>query len=208
MKNPIRSIDDTLTSGANAAVHAWNFTTGRTRSDLSTLLMAVGSSVLIVNSVTYPNNLPEITIPVYSLWTLQKSIQDPMMERQEAAAADNQIRNLSIVLYKIGQKICGYGMGYLAASLFILSTQHSNPDTSQSSLLNSIGDGLIAASLLITAADSLPPRKNILSRAYDKLNDLIKSYRLQPRLQPAYARVEGRRWKTKQQNQKQNQKIP
>ncbi|MBS3079142.1 hypothetical protein J4218_03405 [Candidatus Pacearchaeota archaeon] len=180
MKNPIRSIDDALTSEANAAVHTWNFTTGRTRSDLSTLLMAVGSSVLIANSIAnsmaYPNNLPELVIPVYSAWTAGKAILDPRIEKQEVAAADRQMKDFNVESYKIGQKICGYAVGYIAASILFLSTQDSNPDTSQSSLLKSIGDGLIAASLLITSADSLPPKKNILSRAYDKLNDLIKSY--------------------------------
>ena len=190
MKNPIRSIDDALTSEANAAVHTWNFTTGRTRSDLSTLLMAVGSSVLIANSMAYPNNLPELVIPVYSAWTAGKAILDPRIEKQEVAAADRQMKDPYVEMYKTGQKICGYAVGYIAASILFLSTQDSNPDTSQSSLLKSIGDGLIAASLLITSADSLPPKKNILSRSWDKLNDLIKSYRLQPRLQPAYARVE------------------
>jgi len=190
MKNPIKSIDDVLTSGANAAVHAWNFTTGRTKSDLSTLLIAAGSSVLIANSLAYPNNLPEITIPVYSLWTLSKTFNDPRVERQEVAATDKQMKDPQVEMYKIGQKICGYAVGYVATLLFLLSTQESNPDHSRSTLLNSVGNGLIAASLLVTSADSLPPRKNILSRAYDKLNELVKSYRLQPKLQPVYIGLE------------------
>jgi len=183
MINPIKSLDDMLMSAANTAVHAWNFTTGRTRSELSTLLFGAGSIVLGVDSVTYPDATlvrSYTTIPIYSYITVKMGIGSKKMEERENNATHKQMKDLNVEMYKYLGKSIGILVAGISGFFYFASKMQTDPDSSNSDLLWSIGDGLIAASLLISAADSLPPRKNCLSRGYDKLCQIAKSYQRRP----------------------------
>jgi len=43
MKNPLQYVDDTIMYGVNKGVHAWNWTTGRTKADLANEMLTVAS---------------------------------------------------------------------------------------------------------------------------------------------------------------------
>lgn len=179
MKNPIESLDKLLMSGANAAVHAWNWTTGRTKSDLTSLLMATGSSFLIADSVINPtNDFSYVTTTGYSFVALTTVLTGSDMEQRELNAYDKEMKDSGVESYKLINKVFGLTLAGMAGIAFSKSTS-KNPKESSSVLFRSIGEGLCGLGLYVSSANSLPPRKNCISRGLDKLNEIM--YR------PAYA---------------------
>jgi hypothetical protein len=187
MKNPIKSLDDLLTSGANAAVHAWNFTTGRTKSDLSTLLITAGSIVQIGGSFVTPLFIynPIFTIPFYFTLAINKGLSNYYQESRELKIKDKEIKDLYIEANRIGSKSVSIVAGGFSAIDFGFSRLIDKPEESESMLMQSIGFGLIAAGYLVSAVDSPPPRKNCFSRALDKASEFIANYKLKHAYAPA-----------------------
>jgi hypothetical protein len=169
-------------SGANAAVHAWNFTTGRTKSDLSTLLIGAGALTLMVNTVTNPEYhcSPLIKFPLYSIMVGINTIVTPQVESDELNALRNQMKNIEVENYKRNQKLGSFVFASLTICSSLLSITYSDFKHKNSEIVEAIGTGLIAAGLYIISADPLPPRKSLLERGYDKLKEIISSYQRKP----------------------------
>jgi len=177
MINPSQSLDDFLVRRANSAVKIWNKVTGRSRSELSTLLIAAGCSVIAADSFMYPKYAikPYVTVPEMCFVTAGLAKLDYELEKEEIKESENNIKDSNVELFKSIGKNFGVFIGGLAGMMIAKSINEKNPEISRSGFLSSIGFGLIATGLYITAADSVPT-KNYISKAYNKLSEYVRGY--------------------------------
>lgn len=178
MKNPIKSLDDLLTKGANTAVKVWNITTGKTKSDLALLLMSAGTSAHVTNLIINPGYM-SLAAPASAISSAYFTQINKDIEKDELYYSDSQVKNGDLEDFKYGLKVLSLLIG--GFSTYVLGNSLINSqEESQSDLLFSIGNALYGAGLFVMTADSLPPRKSILKKGLDKLNELISSYQRKP----------------------------
>jgi hypothetical protein len=178
MKNPLKSIEDLINGGANASVYLWNVTTGRSRSELSTLLLTVGSSCAMAGCVSNPRYQP-MTL-VYPVFTGYFAMSNHRNQKKEAAAVEKQMKDPDAENHKSNMGLASIAWVMLATSNIYQHFSGSNESESKSQLLMGIGHFIMAAGLYIESADFLPPRKSIFRKAYEKLSEFAKSYARRP----------------------------
>jgi hypothetical protein len=177
MGDPIQSLDDLLVSASNSAVRMWNSVTGRTRADLSTLLIAAGSAPIVIDSFNNPYypSAPYVAIPAIALFNIGFYIKNRIIEKREIFELDHGKKDNYVEFHKRLEKNLGILITGFAGALIAVSINESNPEISRSGLLHSINYLLLGAGLYITAVNAVLPRKYI-SRAYDKVSEKIRGY--------------------------------
>lgn len=196
MTNPItkayEKFDDGLMYLANKGVRAWNWTTGRTKADLANAMLSVAP---VLESVGFANYYKMTGLPVIpfllGISHVCKKINLEIEDR-EVKALESGLKDTRAEFLKRASKMaspCYFGLAYLLAiapntkGVFLDSTHETN-------LITAAGFTVSAASHYVIRADYLPPRKNILSRAKDKLVEIIESYQPAPLPAPALARAQ------------------
>lgn len=175
-------LDGALMKGANATVRAWNWTTGRTKSDLANMANITGLAAIIGGlAIGMPLLLP-LTLPISLLMHLTNK-ENTRTDSLELEAREKNCLNMGVEKLKRQYKIMGPIVigtsGALGASCYALSNS-LNEEIFSASL--TIGTSVIGVSTYIMRVDSPPPRKNCLRRGLDRLSEIAKEYR--PTLQP------------------------
>lgn len=191
MKNPISMgyelLDNTLMYGANKAVHVWNWTTGRTKSDLANKMLTTAP---VMEGAGYIIMHPLIGgLMTLALLGLSHSTQssNKRIEEKEIEAIENEALDYEVEQYK-KSKCETLGPIWLfagGAHMFVGTSSGGTNEISIDNYLMGSGHGLRASSYYIMRADYLPPRKNCISRAKDKLVEIVQNYRPQPTIAPA-----------------------
>ncbi len=177
--NLYEKLDNTLMKGANAAVKAWNWTTGRTKKDLANIFLWGGSTILAVNLAREPIQGATIVAAVIPLQTIPIQYNH---NRIYHAENQEEICILSRTLYDGKKTAAIFGYGLLAASEGIdlaLRTKEINSLTYAGAI------AAMAVSNFIVRAEDRPKRKDCVRRGIDKLSEIVRDYRQKPALQPA-----------------------
>ncbi len=189
MRNPLtriyETIDGVIMKGADATLHAYNWTTGGTKTELANGLLTLAPILETTGFAIGPFPLTAIPIGVALLFTsrLYQKI-NTVVEKKEIAALKRQALDLFVEHNKnITQPQVGYAGGICASGQMLVSTQHSTPEVNY---LVASGNVLRSTSHFVMRCDYLPPRKNCIKRGIEKLDDLVEKYvpKPQPLLQP------------------------
>lgn len=162
--------DNTLLFGANKINHAWNWTTGRTKSDLASL--SYGGGAVLLNTVfamSHPIML-SIGIPAFTAGFFSNSREFKKVEQKEREALENEAKDW----YVEDKKRSYQGAGGFWGTLSIAGAPLDS--------LYSLGNASIGGSFYFMRTDYLPPRKNCLRRGVEKI---AKAFKKSPSPQPA-----------------------
>lgn len=190
-------LDDIVMKGVNAGVHAWNWTTGRGKADLANLLNISGGLTINTGFILQRDYLstsiflPTMIFVSYKLGRANKSV-----EKSEINAINSQALDIEVEDNKRVYKFVGYSIGILSAIFLPINifkpvdlqeNPHAYTDKIGSLIVNA-GNFMLASSHQVMRADCLPPRKNCISRAADKISEYAakvkESFAPQPALTP------------------------
>ncbi|MBS3094207.1 hypothetical protein J4474_00940 [Candidatus Pacearchaeota archaeon] len=164
--NPLQKIDDGMLYLANRGVQAWNWTTGRTKYDLSTVLhMAAtasdGAGYVLSND---PNYLLIFSISVFTTGIC--TITNELNNRREKNSSDVKVKpyldDLDIPLSRFALGFSGWEF---------ISAQMHKPPMKYTILANSVAFFSRSLAFYVNRAESLPLRKNVLARATEILKE-------------------------------------
>lgn len=185
MKNQFKTLDDGIMYLTTKGVYAYNWTTGGTKAELANTLLGVAP---VFASLCILKDYVLGAAPVVFEIGLVHLVQKMNVEQQdfETKAADKQMKDEYVENIKELYTLMGYLFvfgsfleGY-AANILIGKDQIGFvglAGLSTSSLM-------IGAGCFVMRTEYLPPRKNALSRAKDKLVEIVKSYQWKPAVVP------------------------
>ena len=167
------ALDSFLLDRANDVTKAWNWTTGRTRADLATLISVPAFSSLpasyFINgaygTALFFGALSGLLIFLY-IDTFIK------MDRLESGALNSDTKNLELEVVKNKYKIYGPIFNLLGfASLVRPNSENLHPLSNEISSVFGFG---IGTTMYVMRTDYQAPRKNVVVRAKDKLADMLR----------------------------------
>ncbi|MFA5855967.1 MAG: hypothetical protein WC867_01305 [Candidatus Pacearchaeota archaeon] len=175
--------DKVATYGANQIVKSWNWTTGGTKSDLAVFLHTSGWGVFTTGVAISNKIFGAMTVPI-SIGLSYVNFQ--IFKDQEKL--ENQFKDKEVKSYDVEKR---RGVNFLLGGFFsglsgvnLLSAPEypvlGNNQEYISNTLQGCGQTLLALSYYVMNADSLPPRKNCLSRGLDYLVESVESYKNEP----------------------------
>lgn len=175
IRNAYQALDDKLMQGANAALRAWNWTTGETKADLANKLLALGTISTTAGFLLHKYSFfqaASFLFPGY--WYLQRR-QNSRMEKLEESARENSYQNLEVEIFKKQvESLCPVSL--VAPITGVSAFPYIENEDRLSSALRTVGLSLLSSSFYIMRSDVLPPRKNCFSRGVDKLKELWQKY--------------------------------
>ncbi len=159
------ALDEKIMKGVNVGVRAWNWTTGRTKKDLSNALTVCGSTMTSTASA-YDGKLVLATALI--IMGVTDIVSNELYLKKEEDAINSSLMDLSAENYK--RRAAFHGPFLAGVGTINLSTNGSN--SSDCATL-----GLFAWSVAeyVKRADYLPPRKNCVSRGLEKLEQLVRT---------------------------------
>lgn len=176
MKSIYDIIDSSIMSGINSTVRAYNWTTGKTKADLANKALFIAPIADATGALLhYPGPfkyfLFSILLPIniaYSHLSQKRNIQ---IEKMEVEALEKKALDMNVESYK--QRIAAYGTFFsgLAAIQAIPLPSHEPSDSSGPFF--AAGNLARGLSIYLMRADYLPPKKNVLSRALDKVGEQL-----------------------------------
>ncbi|MBP7708764.1 hypothetical protein KA107_03690 [Candidatus Pacearchaeota archaeon] len=179
--------DDGVMSVVNKGVRVWNWTTGRTKADLANTLVYTGGAA--VPAGCFIRGWPvagSILAAIYLPGSIFSSKANKKYEELEVTAMekglmDQRVENRKEDSRKLGNQIGAIGIIQIYPNVVPTLEKTIGDYTCFS------GMEAIALSYYVMRADYLPPRKNVLSRAKDKLVELLNQAEQVP--QPAMVPV-------------------
>jgi hypothetical protein len=156
--NPYRIADDALLYGAEKLLQGWNWTTGRSKESLLNTIYPIGLWLVIQNEPKWRVTGIPIGMALNSmLCKAEKNIEgtdtkDPLVE---------------------GLHYFSKPLGLFFLSNFVMQNSPPNPDRAYY-FEETIGSGLLLAYYYLIRTENIPPRKNVLARAKDKISELSR----------------------------------
>lgn len=187
MRNPITTaynvLDDAIMFGVNGGVHLWNWTTGRTKRDLATLMNIGGFTFATAGNYFFHPAAGAIAALAFGYYNYTLFRMNKMFEKDERENANNEFLSLHLEFGKKLYESAGFCQNNYGVVLFWLANEVNDPNVS--SYFSSVATGicLTGTAAYVMRADSLPPRKNVLSRAKDKLVDIVREHRREPAIE-------------------------
>jgi hypothetical protein len=188
MSNAYEKIDGAIMTGINAGVRSWNWITGETKTDLANKVLMLGTITAIVTS-----GLSRLESLAYSPMYLgvthlfQKIFNNN--EKRENNANEKECLDMNVINDRHTYKFLGpifFAGAALASSLCYSPESESRKVVWTGATINMSSFG---TSFYIMRADSLPPRKNCVSRGLEKLIRAYQSSRREPELAQTFARI-------------------
>jgi hypothetical protein len=179
--------DAAVMVGVNNGVRAWNWTTGRTKSDLANMMLTTAlvseTAVIIADSPNVAAGvvMGSLILMVDGFFVHTRQKRNKETERLEEAALKGGMLDLEVEKHKFANKMAG--QFFLGSSLMFSAL--SKGDTLYNALWMAKG-GLMAPSFYVMRADSLPPRKSAFKRAREKISEMLRESQPQPAPSPAY----------------------
>lgn len=170
--NLYEKLDSALMEGVNSGVRAWNWTTGRTKADLANLLLGVTPILDSMSQLVEPNPskyaMLALLLSTSSIYAHYQQKRNSAMEKIEAKALESNAKSMDVERYNQNNKgfQCPYWMGLGGVLTAMPSKNCSNQFIGASDVMRGL-------SFYVMRADYLPPKKNCLSRAMDKVSDAI-----------------------------------
>lgn len=167
------SIDDLVMKGANGAVKTWNWTTGKTKTDLANTLVGIAPITDTVVPIVNSHPIMGIIIGGVSLGVshyLQKTYNS--FEKKEKSALEKNAKDFDNEGTKEVLSLSGYVQGVLSMNYVLGYLSNNN----LSDLGFSIGFGLRGASMHVMRVEDMPRRKNALARGWDWAKEKTSNY--------------------------------
>lgn len=179
--------DGAMMKGANAAVRAFNWTTGGTKTELAKGLQTAGFVLWGgAGIMAFP---PGLIIAGVSGF-LNKELGELFDEtkRAEESTKDSDVKNINAEADKRVYKILGPGVlavaGAMAAGTYPCLSKMSSEREYRTNILFSappvVGTALIGSSFYVMRAEDLSPRKNCVRRGIGRLSEIVQSYKAKP----------------------------
>ncbi|MBM3234405.1 hypothetical protein FJZ19_04920 [Candidatus Pacearchaeota archaeon] len=192
-----KKLDDIVMKGVNAGVHAWNWTTGRGKADLSNLLFAGGMIASDAGLIIASNYLiAGLLIPLQGIAIPSCILTNKKVEKSEMKALNSGALDPGIEKIKYLCKFFGYTTGIISVAATAI-TQFSPVDLEKNpnsynkqigSLITGAGGLMMGSAFQVMRSDYLPPRKNVVRRAYERASEYAKklseAIQPQPQAQP------------------------
>ncbi|MGV8152229.1 MAG: hypothetical protein ACP5OG_04040 [Candidatus Nanoarchaeia archaeon] len=183
-KDLYQKFDDTLMHGVNKVVKAWNWTTGKTKSDLANLML--DASLISINAGGFL--LVPYLSPVMALGTLpivhNEQKTNVEIDERESIAAEKGLKDPIAETYKETNKAKGnFRIAFSTIYIpFYMSRDPTAVDKNAGEVLTGAGFLMWGVADNIMRADYYPPQKNCISRGLDKLTEIIDNATKQPGL--------------------------
>lgn len=157
-------VDEAIMSGVNKGVKAWNWTTGRTKADLANVSNIAATTTYTLYSISSKDIAPYVFLPLVAGVSLVNIKSNIYFEKKEVKALENGLKDMQVEIHKEIAKIEGsMNMGCSA----VIFTMPDYKFLSLTSLFWGLQD-------YITRAEYLPPKKNVVSRAADKIGEYLR----------------------------------
>jgi len=186
MNKVLESIDEITMKGATRMVNAWNWTTGRTKTDLANLLSTCSAaSICAGTAYEFPALLPAAFPYVYVMWRNQKRNRE--IETKEIDSYLDGIKNMEVEKYK-GQLRIAVPV-YVPLVSLIGSHGMATSDYTEIGVAAAFSLDMMGCNIM--RVDNPPPRrKNCISRGLDKLDEIVAKVlpNSSTALEPALAR--------------------
>lgn len=161
-----QKFDGAVMYGVNKGVHAWNWTTGKTKADLANSLLTVapvleGVGVMMINPV-----MGAVSAAMMLFISHYMQVRNKEQETLEEDALKKGLLLNPGNVYERFNEIVGPMYG-------AFSGVHSSMGE-PNGLVIGVGHGVRASSCYVMRADYLPPGKNVVDRVKDKLTDLVR----------------------------------
>ena len=177
-----QKIDDSLMYLARKGTSAWNWTTGMTKVDLANTILTTGAVLESTGFILAYNPLTFVAVPIILICTNSVQKANKKLERLEIEAADKQALHPAV---EANKEICEtMGPAILASSainydLSYTFFSHSPPAYDGGVITFSLATYYLAisASFYVMRTDYLPPRKDFVIRAKEKLEKLVQDYK-------------------------------
>lgn len=180
------SLDGLIMKGVNKGAHAWNWTTGKTRSDLANKFIFASNVTFITGTFFIHPALTFVSFPTGAHFSYKIHKEYLEMDEEEQEATYEGLKNPYVEemkwFFKLIGPVCIFAGGAIPTMKFSSSSKVDDDRINMGFGLIGASYGLAGSSLYIIRADYLPPRKNCLSRGMDKLKDLARNYQRQPGL--------------------------
>jgi hypothetical protein len=169
-------IDDATMYLANASVKTWNWTTGRTKADLASILQKTSAVSYGLGVFSY--NIPlGIFSSIIALVGANHCVNHFIkFEKAEEKALEKKAKDIQVEDDRAFYKFQGYNWAVIPP--FLATSMRMNQGLLYESLITT--SIMTSASFHVMRADYLPPRKNCLARGLDNLTEQLQSLRRVP----------------------------
>jgi hypothetical protein len=191
-----QKFDDGMMSAANAGVRAYNWTTGGTKAEFANHFETLNKTSFILFSFReFPVVFSMMTAPLLLLATHFKHLENKRLEEKEVEAAEKGAKDYEVEKRKSLSKLQG-PVYFFAGSYTVNHGSGIMESYSQVNAFNLgisveiLGAGFIADGIgnYITRADTMPPRKDCVSRGIDTLKKYWQELGAEPAYSPALSR--------------------
>ena len=172
-------VDSAIMKGVNEGVRAWNWTTGRTKSDLANICLVGTSAFTSVGLINMSKPLGYAMVPIVLLATAAKSYLNKKSELRELSALEKGLKDPVVE----GQKELEKEFGRNAIIINSLLSSCGGASTNYVAEI-ATGGMLSAVQSYVMRAENFPKRKNVLSRIADDFSNTVAQYKLQRRPVP------------------------
>lgn len=196
MKNSVfkayEKIDDGIMFGINKGVKAWNWTTGKSKSDLSNYLLDFSLIPYCLGILSINNSIFYPFVPIQFGITHLSQRENKINQKKEDKYLQKGLKSG----YNPSYEIIGVSFGILSGYDFLASSFFMEKDKDKIGLfflgLFSLSFGL---SEYVMRAENFPPRKSAFKLAKEKLFELYEKYKpsLFPVPQPTFDSVKTNR---------------
>jgi len=162
----------------NSGMRAWNWTTGRTKVDLANSMLFVAPMIESTGVALYSTSLLPVIAPLFFGASLIYMHLNKNVEKAEEKASENRAMSTIVLDREKISKFCTPVLFSISGSESFLG--YVGEGSANNGYWLSLGFGMRGFSEYVMRADSLPPRKNVLSRAKDGLIDMLENYRAEP----------------------------
>jgi hypothetical protein len=179
-------LDDRIMEGINLGVKTWNYTTGKTKTDLANGLLTVAP---ILEGSGFFTIFGILGIPLTAAYILMS--HDYQIENKKIGELEKQYENSGTIhpIVESWKNDTSQTMGGVFAATSIINTSATlnplNPEPEGYALI-ATGNSLRSLSHYIMRADYIPPGKSILEKARDGIENLVESVKRERVSSPDY----------------------
>ena len=173
-----QELDNGLIDLANKSIEMYNWTTGKTKANLANKLQMIAP---VFETISFLPALPDYSLvsmatfaSILSSYFVQK--WNSKLEDRELSALESRMQDPHVYYMMKYYERLGIILGSFSLYAFIMD--YFKPGESLN--IFAIGMAARAASYYIMRSDNLPPRKGMVKRTLEKLDDIVKSYSSSP----------------------------
>jgi len=176
MESIDKIIDNYVLKAANDISFAWNYVTGKTKSQLANLTLTIGtmvaSTVSVLEGIVDQQGSALMAVPLYLFCAHGLQSLNTRIDNLEAEALEANAKSLEAEKEK--QNYCKHGYLFAAVGALFATIPDNTDGVIYPAQFCALYMMSLSASSQIMRADYLPPCKNVLERMYDYVAGLFR----------------------------------